>query len=132
MFKFGTVTFLIYFLDKNIFNRHNKLLNSPPNCQTCVQRLYISHDDVMNVGAVQLEVERDSIVKNTIIVLCGANSGTLTVLDQQSCTLIFIHTIAKYTKQIFISNIKYGYQHAVVFKVLSRCNPLNKICPTIV
>ena len=55
--------------EKNTFNRHNKLLNSPPNCQTCVQRMYISHDDIMDVGAVQLEVERDSIVKNTIIVV---------------------------------------------------------------
>ena len=55
--------------DKNTFNHHNKLLNTPPNCQMCVQRVYISHDDVMDVGAVLLEVEPDSIVKNTVIVV---------------------------------------------------------------
>ena len=38
--------------DKNTFNRRNKLLNFPPNCQTCVQRVYRSHDDVMDVGVV--------------------------------------------------------------------------------
>ena len=66
----GTVTCQkVLCFDKNTFIRHNKLLNSQPNCQTYVQRVYISHDYVMDVGAVLLEVERDSIVKNKIIVV---------------------------------------------------------------